>query len=87
MQGDQLCFNSQGHTQPVAVCIDGRQALGQGTETDILDPRGFYLVEAYPSVGQVRIYSRSYVARLAANGESLPPLSFGCQGAMPGGPG
>jgi len=87
MQGDQLCFNHQGHTEPVVVCIDDRQAMGQGAETDLLDPRGYYLVEAYPRVGQVRVYSRGYVARLAANGQTLPPLSFGCRGAMPGGPG
>jgi hypothetical protein len=87
MQGDQLCFNHQGHTQPVDVCIDGHKALGQGTELDILDPRGYYMVEAFPRVGQIRVYSRGYVARLAANGETLPPLSFGCSGAMPGGPG
>jgi hypothetical protein len=87
MQGNELCFNHQGHTEPVAVCIDEHKAMGEGAELDILDPRGYYLVEAYPRVGQVRVYSRGYVARLAANGETLPPLSFGCSGAMPGGPG
>lgn len=87
MQGDQLCFNHQGHTEPVTVCIDDHQAMGQGAELDVLDPRGYYMVEAYPRVGQVRVYSRGYVARLAANGMTLPPLSFGCGGAMPGGSG
>jgi len=38
------------------------------------------MVEAYPRVGQVRFYTRGYVARLLAAGQDLPPLSFTCLG-------
>lgn len=83
---DSLCFNNKGHFEPVQVCIDGHRAMGQGVELDVLDPRRFYMVEAYPLAGQIWVYSWGYVARLAANHQELPPLSFGCGGAL-GGPG
>jgi len=49
-------------------------------ELEAVDPRALYMVEAYPRVGQVRFYTRGYVARLLAAGQDLPPLSFTCLG-------
>lgn len=86
---DSLCVSVQGRRRGVSVCFDGRVVPSGSPELQAVDPRALYLVEAYPRVGQVRLYSRGYVARLLAAGQDLPPLAFECvgPGMTIGGPG
>ena len=84
-QTEALCMG--GHTEAgrprrVTVCVDDHAVTPDLAETILssLDPRALYLVEGYRRVGQVRMYTRGYVQRLAAEGTGLPPLAMGCTG-------
>lgn len=83
---DTLCIPRRPETtdtarmQPLNVCVDGRSVSSGSPEMQTLDPRGLYLVEAYPRVGRVHFFTRGYVERLAANDQELPPSAFECVG-------
>jgi hypothetical protein len=84
--GDTLCISSRPDNpehvgkQPLKVCVDGRAVSSGSPEMETIDPRGLYLVEAYPREGRIHFFSRGYVERLAKNGQKLPPPTFECVG-------
>lgn len=85
MGGAALCVvgrRSLGQKTRVSVCIDGSTVPAELLEVALsgVDPRSFYLVEVYPRVGAVRMYSPDYMKRLIESGRSLPPLAFGRMG-------
>lgn len=85
---DSLCVTNRGQQESVVACVDDHRVLGEWQELASIDPRGLFMVEAYRRAGEVRFYTRGYIARLAEQGRELPPLSFGCTGApRDGGPG
>lgn len=73
---------SDGRRTEVSVCIDGSPVPSDFVQLVLsgIDPRSFYLVEVYPRVGAVRMYSPAYMKRLIESGRELPPLAFGCTG-------
>ncbi len=84
-ESEALCMAGRpmmGQRREVTVCVDGNKVPGMMMQTALsgVDPRGMYLVEAYPRAGHVRMYSPGYIKRLLDAGMSLPPLSFGCGG-------
>jgi len=82
---ESLCLGGRMGTEGrrrVKVCIDDRLVTPDLEETILsgVDPRGLYLVEAYGRAGEVRMYTRPFVERLAAQGMDLPPLTMSCTG-------
>jgi carboxypeptidase-like protein len=87
---EALCLvgrRSMGERREVSVCVDGHKIPSQLMDLALagVDPRGLYLVEAYPNVGEVRMYSPGYMKLLLESGRELPPLSFGCEDGGIGG--
>lgn len=83
---EALCMGGRsGMSGPreVTVCLDGNKLPSEVIETMLgtVDPRGLYMVEIYSRVGEVRMYSPSYMQRLIEAGSDLPPLTFGCNDA------
>lgn len=88
-QSEALCMGMRdalGMEQRVKVCLDGSLVPQDYTQTilETVNPRSLYLVEVYPRVGEVRLYTPGYVQQLLDLGEDLPPLTFGCQGPPEG---
>ena len=86
---EALCLAGRmrmGEQRPIQVCIDDRPVPPDFTETSLasVDPRALYLVEVYSRAGEVRMYTPGYIKRLISVGGTLPPLSFGCSGALGG---
>jgi len=90
IEDETLCLGgatNMGEPRQVKICVDDREVPVFATQSALtgIDPRGLFMVEVFSRAGEVRMYTPGYMKRLAENGQTLPPLSFGCTGSGGGG--
>lgn len=72
--GGQNCAYVRGRVQPVRVVIDELPAIGGMDQISLYNTNEIYLMEWYPSMAQLRVYTNWFVERLARRPGPLMPI-------------